>query len=44
MNETSAREESREPAIVLESRSRFKDVTELAKGINPNIMPRMAPL
>jgi hypothetical protein len=26
------------------SGSRFKDVTELAKGINPNIMPRMAPL
>ena len=24
--------------------SRFKDVTELAKGIDPNIMPRMAPL
>jgi len=44
MNETSAREESKEPAIVLESRSRFKDVTELAKGINPNIMPRMAPM
>ena len=24
--------------------SRFKDVTKLAKGINPNILPRMAPL
>lgn len=24
--------------------SKFKDVTQLAKGINPNILPRMAPL
>ncbi|MEI8004047.1 MAG: hypothetical protein WCG94_06890 [Methanothrix sp.] len=32
------------PAAALESNSRFKDVTELAKGINPNIMPRMAQL
>ncbi|MDQ1262725.1 MAG: hypothetical protein QG575_1906 [Euryarchaeota archaeon] len=33
-----------EPTAVLESASRFKDVTKLAKGINPNILPRMAPL
>ncbi|MHB8117390.1 MAG: hypothetical protein ACYDHX_01470 [Methanothrix sp.] len=33
-----------EPAAVLESESRFKDVTKLAKGINPDILPRMAPL
>ncbi|MCX6676387.1 MAG: hypothetical protein NTU95_00390 [Methanothrix sp.] len=33
-----------EPAVVLESGSRFKDVTKLAKGINPDILPRMAPL
>jgi len=26
------------------STSKFKDVTQLAKGINPNILPRMAPL
>ena len=34
----------KKPAAALESNSRFKDVTELAKGINPNIMPRMAQL
>jgi hypothetical protein len=33
-----------EPTAVSESASRFKDVTKLAKGINPNILPRMAPL
>jgi len=33
-----------EPTAVLESASRFKDVTKLAKGINPDILPRMAPL
>jgi len=43
-NEANASEESEKPAIVLESESRFKDVTKLAKGINPDILPRMAPL
>jgi hypothetical protein len=43
-NEAGSGEESKEPVAVLESESRFKDVTVLAKGINPNIMPRMAPL
>jgi hypothetical protein len=43
-NEAGAGEESKEPVAVLESESRFKDVTVLAKGLNPNIMPRMAPL
>jgi hypothetical protein len=33
-----------EPDVNLESDSRFKDVTKLAKGINPDILPRMAPL
>jgi len=37
-------EELPEPAQVQETESRFQDVTQLAKGINPNIMPRMAPL
>lgn len=41
MNEVPSKEE---PTAVLESASRFKDVTKLAKGINPNILPRMAPL
>lgn len=36
-------EESEKPAIA-ESESRFKDVTKLAKGINPDILPRMAAL
>jgi hypothetical protein len=31
-------------ASAIPSNNRFKDVTDLAKGINPNIMPRMAPL
>ena len=43
-NEATNVEESEKPAAVQESESRFKDVTDLAKGINPNIMPRMAPL
>ncbi len=34
----------KKPVAALESNSRFKDVTELAKGIDPNIMPRMAQL
>ncbi len=38
-----AGEESQVPAFA-ESESRFKDVTKLAKGINPDILPRMAPL
>jgi hypothetical protein len=40
-NETSSEEK---PAVALKSESRFQDVTRLAKGINPNILPRMAPL
>jgi hypothetical protein len=36
-------EVSEKPASA-ESESRFKDVTKLAKGINPDILPRMAPL
>jgi hypothetical protein len=32
-----------EPAVP-EAKSKFKDVTELAKGIDPNILPRMADL
>lgn len=31
-------------AAAATSQSKFKDVTQLAKGINPNILPRMAPL
>jgi len=42
-NEANASEESEKPASA-ESKSRFKDVTELAKGIDPNILPRMAQL
>lgn len=38
-----AGEESEKP-VSAESETRFKDVTKLAKGINPNILPRMAPL
>ena len=41
--ETNASEESEKPASA-KSESRFKDVTTLAKGINPDILPRMAPL
>jgi len=36
-------EESEKPASA-ERETRFKDVTKLAKGINPDILPRMAPL
>ncbi|MDD1748522.1 MAG: hypothetical protein LUO89_01475 [Methanothrix sp.] len=43
-NEAPLSEENNEPVAVPETENRFKDVTELAKGINPNIMPRMAPL
>ena len=42
--EEAKREELPEPDQVQETESRFQDVTQLAKGINPNIMPRMAPL
>jgi hypothetical protein len=42
--EAPSSEIAEKPVAVLESESRFKDVTKLAKGINPNIMPRMAPL
>ena len=42
--EEAKREELPEPDQVQEPESRFQDVTQLAKGINPNIMPRMAPL
>lgn len=31
-------------ATAATSQSKFKDVTQLAKGINPDILPRMAPL
>ena len=41
--ETNVSEESEKPGFV-KSESRFKDVTKLAKGINPDILPRMAPL
>jgi hypothetical protein len=41
--ETNVSEESEKPAF-RKSESRFKDVTKLAKGINPDILPRMAPL
>ncbi len=36
-------EENEKPAVA-KSESRFKDVTKLAKGINPDILPRMAAL
>ncbi len=41
--ELPASEESEKPAVA-KSESRFKDVTKLAKGINPDILPRMAAL
>jgi hypothetical protein len=41
--ETNVSEESEKPGFA-KSESRFKDVTKLAKGINPDILPRMAPL
>jgi hypothetical protein len=40
---STAGEESQKPASAV-SETRFKDVTKLAKGINPDILPRMAPL
>ena len=43
-NEAPKIEENNETVAVPKTENRFKDVTELAKGINPNIMPRMAPL
>jgi hypothetical protein len=43
-NKVDSIEESETPAAVLERESRIQDVTKLAKGINPTIMPRMAPL
>jgi len=36
--------EESETTASAESESRFKDVTKLAKGINPDILPRMAAL
>ena len=36
--------EESEKTVLPESESRFKDVTKLAKGINPDILPRMAAL
>jgi hypothetical protein len=42
-NEINASEEGEKTALA-KSESRFKDVTTLAKGINPDILPRMAPL
>jgi hypothetical protein len=42
-NEASAGE-GNENLASAKSESRFKDVTKLAKGINPDILPRMAPL
>ncbi len=41
--ESPVSEESEKTASA-ESESRFKDVTKLAKGINPDILPRMAAL
>lgn len=42
-NEPPASEEGKKAAQT-QSDSRFKDVTQLAKGINPDILPRMASL
>jgi hypothetical protein len=42
-NEANA-SEGNEKLAPAKSESRFKDVTKLAKGINPDILPRMAPL
>ena len=42
--ESPAGQESEKPGVVSDSEGRFKDVTKLAKGINPDILPRMAPL
>ncbi|HNX39559.1 MAG TPA: hypothetical protein PKK11_03170 [Methanothrix sp.] len=45
-NDVEASEEGQQDAAASgeAAESRFKDVTKLAKGINPNILPRMAPL
>ena len=43
-NDVPAIEENEKTAPVPKRESRFQDVTDLAKGINPNIMPPMAPL
>jgi hypothetical protein len=43
-NETASDANQEMPVATATSLSRFKDVTKLAKGINPNILPRMAPL
>lgn len=39
----STEEEADVPEVPVK-KSRFKDVTDLARGIDPNIMPRMAPI
>jgi hypothetical protein len=54
VSEAAAKEESAQQTVNLTqsaaepaaatSQSKFKDVTQLAKGINPDILPRMAPL
>ncbi len=41
---STAESTSPEQPTVQEKKSKFKDVTELAKGIDPNILPSMAPL
>ncbi|HNY35619.1 MAG TPA: hypothetical protein PKK68_13265, partial [Methanothrix soehngenii] len=44
-NETASAVAAQEAsAAIADSTNRFKDVTKLAKGINPDILPRMAPL
>ena len=44
-NETASAVAAQEAsAAIADSTDRFKDVTQLAKGINPDILPRMAPL
>ena len=44
-NETASAVAAQEAsAAIADSTNRFKDVTQLAKGINPDILPRMAPL
>ena len=43
-NASTAESISPEQPAVQETASKFKSVTELAKGINPNILPSMAPL
>lgn len=45
-NETTAADAIQKASVkaTTSSSGRFKDVTQLAKGINPDILPRMAPL